>query len=171
MTTRPRTYLAGRYSRREELCQYRTALQERGFPVHARWLDGMHQLDAAGVPIGDNGEALVETIPRGASGELMDPVGNPDEDRAAALREKFATDDYEDAYHADLMVCFTEEPRLPSTNRGGRHVEMGIGLAAGASVVVVGPRENIFSWLPRVLWFPTWDDFLAWVDTVSAVAS
>lgn len=138
-------YLAARYSRREELCAYREQLQSIGHTVQARWLDGGHQISDEGQPIGDHGEKLVE------SGDDL---------RAAVLREKFARDDWEDVNAAECVINFTEPPRSKA-NRGGRHVEFGIALANGARVLVVGHRENIFHWLPRVEFCPTWSDALA----------
>lgn len=140
-----RIYLAARYSRRLELCGYREELVRRGFTVTSRWLDGSHQLDNAGTPIGDHGEQLVET---------------GDEERAALLREKFATDDRDDVLSADALVAFTEVPRA-GTSRGGRHVELGIALGVGMPVTVVGPRENVFCWLPEVTHYETWPEYLA----------
>lgn len=128
-------YLAARYSRREELCTYREELQ-------ARWLDGGHQLSDRGIPIGENGEALVE------GGECQ---------RSAELRAKFAQDDWEDVNSAEIIISFTEAPRS-SANRDGRHVEFGIGLAKGTRSIVIGYRENIFHWLPQVEFFATWED-------------
>lgn len=84
-----RIYLASRYSRREELCGYRSQLQAIGYDVQARWLNGEHQLDNAGTPIGDHGESLVESSLR--SGEQLSEKDASE--RAAALRTKFATDD------------------------------------------------------------------------------
>lgn len=140
-----RIYLASRYSRRVELCGYRNELQNRCFDVQARWLNGTHQLDNAGAPIGDNGEALIE-------------AGNCE--RANALRAEFANDDWEDVTGAEVVINFTEPPRS-SANRGGRHVECGIGLALGKRTIVIGYRENIFHWLPQVEFFETWEAFLA----------
>lgn len=140
-------YLAARYSRREELCEYRNQLSARGFLVQARWLDGGHQLSDAGVPIGESGEALVE----GDDGSTSL--------KAAFLRRKFAQDDWEDVSTAEIVISFTEPPRSKAT-RGGRHVEFGIALAKGSRVIVVGHRENIFHWLPRVEFCPTWEDAL-----------
>lgn len=37
----------------------------------------------------------------------------------------------------------------------------GYALAAGKRMVVIGPRENIFCWLPHVEHHATWQDFLA----------
>lgn len=137
-------YLAARYSRREELCEYRNALQELGHTVQARWLDGKHQLTDTGIPIGDGGESLVEEW---------------DDKRAAELRAHFAQDDWEDVNAAEVVINFTEPPRSKA-NRGGRHVEFGIALAKGVRVIVVGYRENIFHWLPQVEFCLTWIDAL-----------
>lgn len=136
-----RIYLAARYSRREELCRYREQLNALGYDVQARWLNGGHQISDTGKPIGDNGEKLVESE-------------GPGHD---ALRSKFAQDDWEDVTGADLVINFTESPRSVS-NRGGRHVEFGIAIARGIAVMVVGHRENLFHWLPEVIFFPTWED-------------
>ncbi len=138
-----RIYLASRYSRREELCVYRVALNQLGFDVQARWLDGNHQLDNSGKPIGEQGEALVE-----GNGDLTE--------KNAVLRAKFALDDYEDVIGADAQVNFTEAPRS-SANRGGRHVEFGIALALKKPVIVVGHRENIFHCLPQVQFAENFD--------------
>lgn len=148
-----KVYLAARYSRREELCRYREQLQAHGFIVTSRWLNGTHQLDAAGAPIGDAGEQLVE------SGDGRE---------AAALRRRFCEEDVADVLDADVVISFTEEPRKPSSNRGGRHVEFGIALGMRAAqvqegkdvyrLIVVGHRENIFHWLDSVEFYPAWQD-------------
>lgn len=137
-------YLAARYSRRLELCGYRAELQAAGFEVAGRWLDGGHQLSNTGDPIGEHGENLVE-----AGGH-----------EAAELRLKFALDDLQDVSRAEHLIAFTEEPRS-SNSRGGRHVELGIAIGRGIPVSIVGPRENIFCWLPGVLQFPSWEAFRA----------
>jgi hypothetical protein len=141
-----RIYLASRYSRREELCRYREQLQAVGHDVQSRWLDGNHQISDAGTPLGDHGEALVE----GDDGSQSE--------RAAALRARFAADDFEDVAGCHLLIAFTEPPRS-SASRGGRHVELGLALGMRKQVVIVGPRENIFCWLPEVLQFEDWTAF------------
>jgi hypothetical protein len=143
-----RLYLAARYSRRLELCAYRSQLADLGITVAGRWLDGAHQLSDKGVPIADTGEALVE---------------DGSDDRAAELRTKFALDDLSDVLSSDALVAFTETPRV-STSRGGRHVELGIALGSGIPVTIVGPRENIFCWLPEVIHYETWAGYLADLD-------
>lgn len=144
-------YLAARYSRREELCEYRKQLREMGFLVQARWLDGNHQLADNGTPIGESGKAIVEGDDSGCS------------DESRRLRAKFAQDDWDDVTSADIVISFTEPPRSKA-NRGGRHVEFGIALARGARVIVVGYRENIFHWLPQVEFVGTIGDALALLE-------
>lgn len=148
-----KTYLAARYSRREELCGYRTQLQAIGYNVQARWLNGEHQLDDVGTPIGENGEALVEGSLR--SGEKTSE--RDQSEIAVKLRTRFAMDDWEDVSTADIVISFTEAPRS-KPNRGGRHVEFGIALANHARIIVIGHRENIFHWLPQVEFFATWEE-------------
>jgi hypothetical protein len=147
-------YLAARYSRRLELCGYRAELVAAGHSVPARWLNGSHQLNNEGMPIGDDGEALVEAASQSA-------------EAAAPLREKFATEDRDDVLAADVLIAFTEVPRS-SNSRGGRHVELGIAIGAGIPVIVVGPRENVFCHLPEVTHYETWTECLSDLATVAA---
>jgi hypothetical protein len=56
--------------------------------------------------------------------------------------------DQEDVLAADALVCFTEPPG--DGGSGGRHVELGMALALGRRVIVVGRREHIFHHLPEV---------------------
>lgn len=132
-----RIYLAARYSRREELCGYRSQLEAIGHTVTSRWLNGKHQIDNSGKPIGDNGEALVEDD------------DNSTHVKAAALRESFAQEDLQDVLRSELLIAFTEVPRS-GHSRGGRHVEFGVALGTQTPIMVVGPRENIFCWLPQI---------------------
>lgn len=140
-------YLAARYSRRLELCEYRKQLREIGHLVEARWLDGAHQISDSGAPLGNDGEKLVEGDDGSAS------------PRAAELRAQFADDDWTDVLQADLAISFTEPPRSEAS-RGGRHVEFGMALAHGHRVIVVGYRENLFHWIPWVEFYPKWEEVL-----------
>lgn len=141
-----RIYLAARYSRREEMCVYRTSLEAMGHTVTSRWLNGAHQIDDTGVPIGDHGEHRIECD------------GSADV-RGADLRLKFAQEDVDDVVAADAVISFTEKPRSTG-NRGGRHVEFGIALALGKRLLVVGHRENLFHWLGSVEFFESSDSLL-----------
>lgn len=140
----PRVYLASRYSRRLELCEHRTTLKALGVEVTGRWLNGGHQVDDQGITLGEVGVAEVEE-------------GSP-------LAGKFAQDDVEDVDRADSLILFTNEPRS-APMRGGAFVEMGLALAWGKPVIVVGPRANVFCWLPGVMHFDDWGLFLAWATS------
>ncbi len=128
-------YLAARYSRREELCGYREQLRGLGHTVTSRWLNGNHQVDDQGLSV----------------------------EAAREERERFAREDHEDVMAADWHINFTEPPRA-SNSRGGRHVELGLAIAAGQHVWIVGPRENVFHCLPKVRVFDTWDE--AWRQAI-----
>ena len=123
-------YLASRYSRREELCRYRSDIIFTGHEVTSRWLDGNHQ-------ISDDGLSALA---------------------AKAERVRFATKDWHDLMAADWCISFTEAPRS-SNSRGGRHVEFGAAMAKGLHCVVIGPRENVFHCLPEVECFDSWEEF------------
>lgn len=136
-------YLAARYSRREEIADHAEALESLGYKVTSRWLLGDHQIDAAGKPISDAGEDLVE---------------NGEGEEAAKLRAHFAIEDVEDVRAANTIILFTEEP-YSVASRGGRHVEFGIAIERGMNLIVIGPHEHVFTWLPDVQQYDTWADF------------
>lgn len=143
-----KTYLAARYGKRLELCGYREELEAMGYEITSRWLNGKHQIDNVGKPIGDKGESLIE-------GDAACATSGANSPEAQALRQSFAVEDVNDVLAVDILVNFTEPPRTTAT-RGGRHVEFGIGIATGKRLIVVGHRENIFHWLPKVEFFATW---------------
>ena len=145
-------YLAARYSRRLELCGYREQLRAMGHAVEAVWLDGEHQISNEGVPIGEHGEALVEAMSESGRENFY----ANDNARADALRLKFAEDDLDDVQSCDLCIAFTEPPRSKAS-RGGRMVELGVAIGQGKRIMIVGPRENIFCWLPEIDQFDTWE--------------
>ena len=153
-------YLAARYSRRAELCLYRSQLEERGHNIGARWLNGNHQVE-------------------GLTAQNADTIVIPNE-RAVG----FAIDDAEDITASDFLIAFTEEPRSGAT-RGGRHWELGFAsgirhqrwpFSTAPRIHIVGPLEHVFTSLPLFEpptahefalidgRFPDWDAFLAALD-------
>lgn len=74
-----------------------------------------------------------------------------------------AIEDIDDLSRADCLVSFTEQPSrgVAWSARGGRHVELGIALASGKRVCIVGPRENVFHHLPQVEAYATMADLIA----------
>lgn len=79
------------------------------------------------------------------------------------LTDEFCTEtartDFADIDKANAILFFSENPLL-GTPRGGRHVEFGYALAASKLVHVIGPRENIFHYLPGVKHYDNVDQFL-----------
>lgn len=137
-------YLASRYSRRLELCEYRSQLEHLGHTVTSRWLNGKHQIDDKGQPIGESGEKLVE-------------AGDGSTSCADALRAHFVQEDCADVRSAECVISFTEPPRSPLGTRGGRHVEFGMAIALGKRIIVIGYQENLFHYLPTVEFFNDWE--------------
>lgn len=126
-----RIYLAARYSRANELRGYADQLRALGETITSRWLYGDYPTDENGRSL----EADMET------------------------RGRVAKEDMHDVLSANIVICFTEEPR--SGGRGGRHVEMGVALGSQRTCIVIGPRENVFCCHPAVDYFETWDAFFA----------
>lgn len=124
-----RFYLAARYSRMEEMRHCRVSLEALGHDVTSRWINGSHQIS-----------------------ESQDGDSGADDEKTVALRQEYGMEDLRDVCAADVLIAFTETPRCGPT-RGGRHVEMGLAMGRGIPVIVCGPRENIFCWLPGVAWF------------------
>jgi hypothetical protein len=83
---------------------------------------------------------------------------------------RLAVVDQEDVLAADTVVCFSED--AGSGGNGGRHVELGMALALGKQVVVVGRREHIFHRLPEVTVVESWPEALSLLarrlDTLAA---
>jgi hypothetical protein len=71
--------------------------------------------------------------------------------------------DLEDIDSADGILFFAEDPHV-GIPRGGRHVEFGYALAKGRIMYTIGPKENIFHFLPRVWNFKTLEEFYSTVE-------
>jgi hypothetical protein len=91
---------------------------------------------------------------------LEDIRAHPDLVAAAAQR------DLQDVGAANVCVSFTEGARARNGGRGGRHVELGVALALGQRLIVVGPPEHVFHCLPGVERFDRWSDAMdaLWLD-------
>jgi nucleoside 2-deoxyribosyltransferase len=71
----------------------------------------------------------------------------------------YAGRDIEEINSCDVLVLFTVDPDK-ATLRGGRHFESGYATGKQKQVVVVGPRENIFHYLPEVVVLNSWNQFV-----------
>lgn len=63
---------------------------------------------------------------------------------------------------ADGVILFTQEPTQPFV-RGGRMHEFGYAHGKGKRLIVCGPKENIFHYLPEVEVVPTWEALLEYL--------
>ena len=125
-------YLAARYSRLEELREYRDTLEEAGCIVTSRWLDNKANQRANAEAV----ERAVHEIPLEAW--------------------VFAVEDIQDIRACDILLSFTEKPKATRT-RGGRHVEFGIAWGLKKQLWIVGPRETVFHSLDCVTQFATFE--------------
>ncbi len=126
-----RIYLAGSYGRREELCEYAAERRSMGYIVSCRCLTDDHSIEDDQLT---KGELLMRTVSR------------------------FAEEDLQDLLRADCIISFTEMPK-ETVSRGGRHVELGFALAQDDKMrlIIVGPRENVFHYLPVIEHYDTWE--------------
>ena len=86
------------------------------------------------------------------------------QDLGAENHRLYAQNDVQDINEADTFVLFSVEPTTP-TLRGGRHVEFGMAIALAKTILVVGPPENIFHYLPRVNHVDTWPQAVNWLSS------
>lgn len=130
-----RIYIAGRFSRQREFRTYAAQLRKRGATVDARWLER------------DESDWSAADIRSG---------------NAYAIREgnKAAHEDLRDVMRSNLLLSFTENDDAGYTS-GGRHVEFGIAYTMGLSLVIVGPRENVFHCHGVAAKFDDFDAFFA----------
>lgn len=125
-----RIYIAARYGRLKEMQNVKSFLQGRGHTVTSRWLDGLHTAP----------DGITDTVRR-------------------KLRTVWALEDIADIRISDAIIEFTEIPKS-ICSRGGRHVEFGIALQKNLKLFIVGPAENIFHEMPRVIKFNGYPEFM-----------
>jgi hypothetical protein len=75
-----------------------------------------------------------------------------------------ATADTIDLMLADMVILDTS---VDSTT-GGFHVELGLALAAEKMIILVGPRLNIFHYLPVVCHYDTWEEVTHYLGSLNA---
>jgi nucleoside 2-deoxyribosyltransferase len=118
-----KVYVAGPYSWRDRIKEFILELEVIGIESTASWI-------------------YEEASPAATLDQFSD-----------IQNQKTALIDVQDIQRADVIVVFTIDPLGPSMPRGGRHWETGYAYALGKEVVLVGPKENIFSFLPDVIQF------------------
>jgi hypothetical protein len=71
-----------------------------------------------------------------------------------------ATENIDDIQASTLLIIDTSNVET-GRQRGGLYVELGYALGLGRHQVwLVGPRTNVFTYLPRIRHFSTWDKAL-----------
>jgi hypothetical protein len=133
-------YLGSRFDRHLELETYANVLKGWGHEITSRW----HSLNA-------------ETRMR-------------DGDPEVGFNQGIAFADQAGIFVCELFVAFSEDPFNPpkGSARGGRHVELGLALGYGKLCFVVGPRENVFHYLPEVKNFSTAKEWLVYMASPTA---
>jgi nucleoside 2-deoxyribosyltransferase len=119
-------YLAAAFNRKNEIAEKTKELQALGHVVTSTW------------PWEDSKpEATLADI---------------DEE---SLIRKIAYKDLREIREADAVILFTQEPTEPML-RGGRMHEFGYAHALGKTLIVCGPRENIFHYIDKVWVYDNW---------------
>jgi len=80
------------------------------------------------------------------SGWVFEDEGYSDDQNKFERMQDASIRDFKDVRECDLLVCLTDgENQL---THGGRHTELGIALALGKRVVVIGELEQVFHYYP-----------------------
>ena len=79
---------------------------------------------------------------------------------------QYAIADLNDIDKSDILVFFSQDPET-ATVRGGRHVEVGYALAKNKAILVVGPAENIFHYLPNIRQVNSWAAALDYMEVMA----
>ena len=121
-------YLAAPYGDRLQLKEKADELTALGFEITSRWVHGEHDLG-----------------------------------RSIPDFRRYAKEDWVDIIQADALVVFIpQEPERkilePYPTTGGHHVELGIALATGKEILLVGQPANIFHLLPQIHTFDHWNN-------------
>lgn len=147
-----RVYPAAWFADKGRIAKYASELQALGINISARWFD-----------------------------EIVKP-----QIQLSELTEEYAiqtaVSDIEDMYLADVMILFTpsaedlETAPVRSWSRGGRHFESGLFYSLvmldpqNRTLVICGPRENIFHSLNENSKYPAILQFDDWTQTKAYLA-
>lgn len=84
---------------------------------------------------------------------LTDPEHRLTEGRESQVfNASLAGHDVDDIIAADVLIYFA-----PGGTRGGSHVEFGMAWSLQKSLMWIGAREHVFSYMPNVAVFPDWE--------------
>lgn len=128
-------YIASRFGRREEVQCLSDDLESLGYSLTGRWYR------------------------KDANTQVNYPKFS---EEALRNNEKIALDDWDDILSCEIFITLTEDMSdLPAgAARGGRHCEFGLAIAHDKRIIVIGPREHIFHYLPDVKVYNSVAEFL-----------
>ena len=72
--------------------------------------------------------------------------------------QRAAVKDVKQVVECDVIICFTDGES--QSTHGGRHSELGIAIGLDKKCFIIGPKEQVMHWLPRVHKFDDLDSFL-----------
>jgi len=140
-----KVYLAGMFSTIATRKAQAAELRASGIEVTSRWIDETvpHNVEMKDVPE----QYLAETA-----------IADVEDIDAATFFVEFVPTDRE-------LVAAT----VQSSSRGGRHFEMGYAYHAGLVILVVGPKENVFHYLPGpIRHFETFAEMKEYLESLNA---
>lgn len=85
-------------------------------------------------------------------------------DHTTEFYQYTANIDLEDIDAAEAIIFFSEDP-LVGIPRGGRHFEDGYAYGTGKLMYTIGPKENVFHYLPFRQHFDSLADFIKHWET------
>jgi nucleoside 2-deoxyribosyltransferase len=91
------------------------------------------------------------------SGWVYEPSSGEAMGDNAAHTRQIADRDIRDIDRCNWLLLFTNGPETRIV-RGAHHFEAGYAYGRGIRVITVGPRDNVFHYLPCIRNFPTWED-------------
>jgi nucleoside 2-deoxyribosyltransferase len=95
-----------------------------------------------------------------AAGHAVTSRWIEEESEDPAIAAQNAQRDIDDILKCDCLIAFLDPPRTTLSRMGHAH-EMGFAHAAGKSVIIIGHRTNVFTFLPEFTFFPDWPTALA----------
>jgi nucleoside 2-deoxyribosyltransferase len=126
-----RLYFAARFSRRDEMREYRKVLEDLGHEVTSRWINEDERQD----------------LKNKSRQEVSEIVAVED-------LEDLAKSDVVLNFTGNGKSTKTKAPK------GGRHWEGGVGFALNKPSIVIGEPEHAFHWLPNVDRYASFEEYL-----------
>ena len=83
-------------------------------------------------------------------------------DSTSAYNRRSARRDLSELEKSTHLVFFSLHPDI-LFSRGGHCVEYGVALALHKKIIVIGPHQHVFCYLPGTKFFPSWLEAFPWL--------